>query len=359
MSALAESLATGNGKETVHMPHYEGEILPFEGINIQLDKGQWVFGEGKNTHRIDTYSIWNPAHHEEIAERLKTGTRAAAYIMGNFGVVEVRRPGDEKEEDAMFDKIKKRARSQNFVAFVNPDDIRDLIDISRLPSELKQLRWAGNRHDVYPGPLHAVFPIKKNAEVDPGVIRRQDQTLAAFWIPGHWGYEQLGDKLRKKVKLGLLGGGSLNIHGGKPSYTTKELFTAFTQYPEWQEEIDMIIFDEIAEAANIGRSQTMLSFAEFPPRMIRVGSMSPEAIEMHLGMPVQFDAEKMADPNDTKYRASSVNNIYDNKTNKEIDNRVQVALEQMARYKEYYEGRLKGESVIPLFRPRRTPRQAV
>lgn len=351
MSMNAEIDHYGNNHEAFRFPQYEGNTLRFEGINIQLDKGQWEFGEGEEKRVLDTYSIWSPSHHEEIAERLKDGAIAAAYIMGNFGVVEVRRPGVDRESDPMFDRIKQRDRSQNFVAFVNPDDIRPLIDVNRLPSEMRQLQWADARHDVYPGPLHAVFPLKKNAEVDPGVIRADNHSLAAFWIPGHWGYEALGDELRKKVKLGLLGGGSLNIHGDEPSYTKKELYNAFLKNSEWQEEIDMIIFDEIAEAARIGRSQTMLSFVEFPPKIVRVGSLSPEAIEMHLNMPIQFDPERMADPNDTKYRASSINK-YNAKTNAAIDSRVSAVMDKMGRYKEYYEKKLKGETGV-LHLPRR------
>lgn len=350
MGVLVESAQNGIMRDVLQLPMYDGNSLRFEGVNIQLDKGQWEFGGGEVKKAIDTFSIWSPMHHEEIAERLKNGERAAAYIMGNFGVVEVRRPGELREEDVMFDKIKRRERSQNFVAFVSPDDIRDLIDVHRLPSELKDLRWADNRHELYPGPMHAVFPIKKNAEVDRGVIRQQDNTLAAFWIPGHWGYEKLGDLMRKKVKLGILGGGSLNIHGDDPSYTTKELFVAFQQHPEWQEEIDMIIFDEIAEAAKIGRSQTMLSFAEYPPKMIRVGSLSTDAIELHLGMPVNFDPDRMV--NDQKYVASS-RTRYTKRNNDLTSQKVDEALLKMGRYKDYYEGSLRGENHIPFIPHRR------
>lgn len=346
MTSPAEVVHRNTG-EGLRVPPYEGNVLRFEGVNIQLDKGQWEFGEGDDKHIIDTYSIWSPTHHKEIAERLNQGDIAAAFIMGNYGVVDVRRPDKDRERDPMFDDIKKRARSENFVAFVDPDDIRPLIDIDRMPQELKHLQWAGQRHDIYPGPMHAVFPLKKNAEVDPGVIRAENHSLAAFWIPGHWGFESLGDELRKKVKLGLLGGGSLNTHGEEPSYTKKELYGSFLRHPEWQGLIKMVIFDEIAEAARIGRSQTMLSFVEYPPKMVRVGSLSPSAIEMHLGMPVQFDTEQMA--NNPKYRASS-RNRYDIRTNEAVDKRVSAVMEQMGRYKEYYEGRLKGDArsaVIP------------
>lgn len=350
MISPAEVGQSNNGGDLLRPPHYEGNSLRFEGINIQLDKGQWEFGDGDTKHVIDTYSIWSPSQHKEIAERLSNGEIAAAFIMGNYGVVDVRRPGVDREHDPMFEDIKKRARSENFVAFVDPDDIRPLMDIDRMPPELKHLQWAGARHDIYPGPLHAVFPLKKNAEVDPGVIRADNHSLAAFWIPGHWGYEALGNELRKKVKLGLLGGGSLNTHGEEPSYTKKELHGAFLRHPEWQGPIKMIIFDEIAEAARIGRSQTMLSFAEYPPKIVRVGSLSPAAIEMHLGMPVQFDPERMA--NDPKYRASS-RNRYDPRTNDAVDKRVSAVMEQMSRYKDYYQGRLKGDSSVTF-----VPRQA-
>lgn len=341
MGISAESAQNIIGRDALQLPTYEGNSLRFEGINIQLDRGQWEFGEDSGKKAVDTYSIWSPTHHEEISERLKNGERAAAYIMGNFGVVEVRRPGELRQEDAMFDKIKKRERSQNFVAFVNPDDVRGLIDVNRLPEELKDLRWASSRHNIYPGPMHVVLPIKKNAEVDKGVIRQQDNTLAAFWIPGHWGFESLGDSLRKKVKLGLLGGGSLNVHEEDPSYTKKELYASFLKHPEWIDEIDMIIFDEIAEAARIGRSQTMVSFAEYPPKVVRIGSLSPQSVEMHLGMQIALDDERYA--HDPKYFASSKNK-YSLRNNEITDGKMQTIMKQMARYKEYYKRSLKGDS---------------
>ncbi|MDO8270106.1 MAG: hypothetical protein Q7T54_05570 [Candidatus Levybacteria bacterium] len=354
--ATASETLQNNSRDILRSPHYEGNILRFEGKNIQLDKGIWEFEHEGQVNKLDTYSIWSPSHHEEIAERLKNGDRAAAFIMGNFGVVEVRRP-EVKEHDPMFETIKRRPRSQNFVAFTNPDDIIDLVDVDRLPLELKQLRWAGARHDIYPdGPLHAVFPLKKNAEVDPGVVRQPEHTLAAFWIPGHWGYEELGNKLRKKVKRGLLGGGSLNVNGEDPSYTSKELYAAFMKNPEWQKEIDFILFDEIAEAARIGRSQTMLSFAEFPPKILRVGSISPEAIEMNIGVPISFEPERIGI--DKKYTASSKTK-YNRRNNEMSDKRVSDVMAQIERYREFYNSRMHGEVKAPFVSSRRVGHHAV
>jgi len=329
-------------------PTYEGNSLRFEGVSIQLDKGRWDFESDVETHSLDTYSIWSPTHHEEIAERLKNGERAATYMMGNFGVVEMRRP--EMDNKVMFTDIKQRPEGQNFVGFVSPNDLIEIIDVDRLPPELKSLRWAGNRHGIYPdGPMHAVFPIKQGAEVDPGIIRKADNTLSAFWIPGHWGYEKLGDRLRKKVKRGILGGGSLNITGEEPSYTKKELYNAFLRNPVWQKALHFIVFDEIAERANIGRSQSMVSFAEYPPKMLRMGSLSAGAIEMNTGMPVRLDPDRLGV--DPKYYASSKTR-YTPHQNELADRKMEDLMAQIGRFKEFSNARMRSEERAPWFQRR-------
>ncbi len=349
MSLLQESSIETGVVTPVRLPEYAGNSLRFEGINIQMDKGQWVFGEGENQHIIDTYSIWSPTHHEEIAERLAGGEIAASYMMGNYGFVEMRRPG-ERAVDPMFDILKRRPRENNLVAFVDPDDIIDVLDVDRLPEEFKSLRWAGQRHNLYPGPLHAILPIKKNAEVDSAIVKSKDNTMSAFWIPGHWGYEALGDKLRKKVKLGFLGGSSGNVQGEDPSYTTKEFYGAMLEHPEWQGVIKMILIDEIAEASRIGRSQSQVRFSTYPAEMVRVGSLSAGAIEMYLGKPVTFEPERMA--TDKNYTASSKTKY--NAHNDQIsDKKVSNVMEQIGRYKDYYGATLQGKKHRAPFTPRR------
>jgi tRNA A37 threonylcarbamoyladenosine synthetase subunit TsaC/SUA5/YrdC len=351
MSANIETHRSEVQLEQTKVPEYTGNTLRFEGINIQMDKGLWQFGAGEEHHTIDTYSIWNPAFHDEISDRFQHGERAASYIMGNFGVVEVRRP-EEKTYDAMFDSIKRRPRSQNFVAFVNPDDIIDYIDIDKLPKELQNLRWAGARNDVYAGPMHAVFPLRKNAEIDKGLIRSEDNTLAAFWIPGHWGYEELGNRLRKSVKRGMLGGGSLNVHGKEPCYTTKDLYSATAGNIDWQEEIDFVLFDEIAEAGKIGRSQTMVSYSQFPAEVLRVGSISTELINAGAPYEVVLDKEKY---NTGEVRRASSLTQYNRRTNETADKRVGEVMQRIDRYKRWYKNSF-GKEHSTFHLPSRHPR---
>ncbi len=310
------------------------EIKVFEGVSIQWNKVPWNFTHPKKGPvSIDTYSIWNPEHHDDIARRLALGQTCALYMMGNFGVAEVRNAPDWQpdgtDHDKILDDIKQRDRIQNLLAFADPENIRDFIDIDRLPPSFKNLRWPGARLALYPGPMHAILPIKDTGIIDQGLVKQQDKTTAFFWIPGHWGYEKLAEQLRKKVKHGVMGGGSLNIHQQEPCYTTSQLRDReMVNHPEWQELVDFVILDEIAEAAQIGRSHTQISFIEDPPRMVRIGSLSPQKISKYFGKEVVYD--------DADLRHASSLTPYDDLNNMVTDVKVDLVLNRIERYEDWY-----------------------
>lgn len=284
-------------------PEYEGRIINFEGIDIQWDKGQWKFhhpalGEVTKT----TYPLLNPLYWNEIAQRFNNRETAAVFMMGNFGVVKkLEDPeweqGKEKSADALFDKVKKRPRQQNFVAFVHPEDMIDMIDVDRVSDEKfrSQLRFPGGRERLYPGPLHIIFPVRESF-VNKALIREEDKTIAVFWAH-HFGFEGLVSATRRKIKHGKLGGGSLNTYGKEPCYSKNELYEEMAKQPDWLEEIDFIILDDIVEAAGIGRSHTMMRYSGQQPELVRLGSLSRKKIEESTG-------RTMIVPSDIKYASS-------------------------------------------------------
>lgn len=301
--------------------------IEFEGVRIQRDKSKWNFNNPEQGPiSIDTYSIWSPSQWNEIALRLMNGETCALYMMGNFGVARLFDLHDKTGEDKITDDIKQREKVQKLVGFVHPDDSGDLIDFERLPEGLRNLQDAQKRHELYKGPMHAIFPLKDAENVNPSIAHQQDNTIALFWIPGHWGYEGLARDMKKKGAQGILGGGSLNIHGAEPSYTTEALHEQFERIPEWQHHIDFVIFDEIAEAAGIGRSHTMVSFVQDPPKAVRIGSMSLGRIGREIGFEIVVEeGVKMA---------SSLTE-YTDENNAEIDRKVDDVLAQMQRYREW------------------------
>ncbi len=334
---MTEAQKPGND-QYIDYPECKGKTVVFEEINIQWKKGNWSFNHPeRGPILIDTYSIWNPSHWNEIAERLINGQRCAMYIMGNFGVAEVRESPEwqkqKKNEDEMFDKIKKRPRALNFVAFVDPEDIIDFIDVDRLHRGFKQFRWPGERLKSYVGPQHNVFPVRDNETVDEGLIRKEDNTIACFWIPGHFGFEGIANTMRKKLKHGIFGGGSLNIHGQEPCYTRQELFWELTNQPDWQAGIDFILFDELAEEAGIGRSQTMVSFSGEAPQLLRIGSLFPDTISVKTGHQVDFSE---IDVKTGKVKLASSLTPYDTPSNLASDAKVGLVLERINRYKKWY-----------------------
>ena len=301
------------------------EYKHFEGVDIQWNKVPWRFEDADlGTVSIDTYSIWNPQHHAEIAQRLAEGQRCALYMMGNFGVGEFFNALGSEENFETLDSIKKRDRTQNLVVFANPDDTGDFMDFERLPEELRKLQNPQDRSAIYPeGPMHAILPVLDTKMPNPGLVKQADKSTSFFWIPGHWGYEQLAMELKKRAS-GLFGGGSLNIHGQEPSYTAAELKDKeMARHPEWLKNIDFVILDEIAESSEIGRSHTQVSFLGNMPQVIRRGSVSQRKIERDTGY-------ELVGNEDVKQAASIT--PYNNTTNEVSDRKVEIVLARIARY---------------------------
>ena len=310
------------------IPNPSKEVLPqyldFEGIKIQWNKVPWNFEHPeKGAISIDTYSVWNTAHHAEIADRLIAGERCALYMMGNFGVGQFFQ-GEGSEDFEILDKVKQRERLQNLCVFAHPSDIGEFLDTQRLPVEFLNLATTEGRNELYPGPMHAILPINEDEMPNTGLIQEADKSAAFFWIPGHTGYEQLVAEIKTRDVKGLFGGGSLNIHGQEPSFTTQKLKEEMKKHLMWQEGVQFIIFDELAEAEGIGRSHTQISFLEHPPRVLRIGSLTPEAISLHIQKPL------IQNPDGTKLASST--SPYDVFSNLLIERRIKSAIARMQRF---------------------------
>ena len=314
-----------SGKSSKHLiKHNTPQYLNFEGIKIQWNKVPWNFDHPDlGTVSIDTYSVWNPSYHAEIADRLAQGQRCALYMMGNFGVGEFFQDQDEVNFEIL-DKIKQRDRIKNLCVFAHPADIGDYIDVERLPDAFAHLEVADKRLAAYPGPMHAILPVKEWEMPNSGLVKTDDKSAAFFWIPGHFGYEQLVLEVKKRSKKGFFGGGSLNIHGQKPSFTTQTLREEMAKYKMWQENVQFVIFDELAEAEGIGRSHTQVSFLQHPAQVLRIGSLSPERIGEHLGYGLAYNPESV------KY-ASSIT-PYDEYSNQIIEKGIEAAIARMGRF---------------------------
>lgn len=306
----------------------EPKYVNFEGVNIQWNKVSRKFTHPESGERIiDTYSIWNPKNHEEIAERLANGQRCAIYMMGTFGVGEYF-SDDNSNNFRILDNVKQRERAQNLVIFANPAELDDYLDSVRLPTTFSQLKDASKRASIYPGPMHAILPVNVNKLPNTGLARMEDESASFFWIPGHWGYERLAEFLSNKKK-GLFAGGSLNIHGQEPSFNASELIDReMSRHPEWIENIDFIILDEISEASNIGRSHTQISFMNDPASLLRIGSLSKRKAEVHLGHKVEQSAGVKKASSKTAYTITHDTNV---------DIKVEIALARIARYKNRFE----------------------
>lgn len=309
---------------------YQGRILSFEGINIQWERDKWEFHHPDLGPVIKpTYPLLNPSYRDEIVDRFKKGETAAVYMMGNYGVVKNLEASEWEDSknggsaDALFDKVKKRPRQQNFVALAHPEDMIDIIDIDRLDGHFKrQFRSPHRREQLYVGPLHIIVPVKDRGLVNKALIREEDKTIAVFWAP-HFAFEGLVASARRKIKHGMLGGGSLNIHGKDPCYIKKELYEEMARQEDWLEEIDFIVFDDIAEAANVGRSHTMVRFSGRQPELARLGSSSKERIEESTG-------HTIATPLNLKYASSTT--PYSDESNAIADCKVKEVLLQVKRF---------------------------
>ena len=316
--------------ESLRPFEYKGQHLPFEGIPIEWEKGKWEFYHPDIGPVIKpTYPLLNPSYWNEIVDRFKEGKTAAVFMMGNYGVVKnLEAPEWENSKnvgsaDALFDKVKKRPRQQNFVALAHPEDMIDVIDIDRVDVRLRsQFRSPHKREQLYVGPLHIIVPVKDRGFVNRALIREEDKTIAVFWAP-HFAFEGLVASARKRIKHGILGGGSLNIHGKDPCYNKQELYEEMARQKDWLEEIDFIVFDDIVEAANVGRSHTMVRFSGRQPELVRVGSLSKERIEERTGYPI-------ATSSNVKYASSTTG--YSDETNAIADRKVKEVLLQVERF---------------------------
>ena len=96
------------------------------------------------------------------------------------------------------------------------------------------------------------------------------------------------------------------------------------KYKMWQENVQFVIFDELAEAEGIGRSHTQVSFLQHPAQVLRIGSLSPERIGEHLGYGLAYNPESV------KY-ASSIT-PYDEYSNQIIEKGIEAAIARMGRF---------------------------
>lgn len=306
-------------KEFSKTPEYKF----FEGIQIQWGKGEWEFQHSTLGRTIKpTYSLLNPSHWGEIVDLFNDGKTAAGMMMGNFGVIKKLDVLDSA--DTLFDNIKiNRPRDQNFVALVHPEDLLELIDVNRLQEPHKtQLFQLEERKKLYVGPQHVILPVRHQG-INQALIRQADQTIACFWVPNHFGFEGIVSEARKKIKSGLLGGGSLNVHGKEPHYNKDSLYQEMAQQENWLEEIDFIIFDDIVEVADIGRSHTMIRYLGEKPEIVRVGSLSIKRIREKTGHDVQLSQE-------VKYASSKT--PYSEWDNEIVDKKIMDALQKTQRF---------------------------
>lgn len=317
-------------QEGLVLPEYKGRIVEFEGVKIQWEKGQWEFHHPElGVVTKPTYPLLNPKYWAEIADLLSQGETAAGMMMGVYGVFKKLDRKDAKSADALFDNVKKRPRSQNFVALVHPKDITGFVDRKRLQEPYgKQFRHKEGRIKFYAGPQHVILPVKEN-KVNPALVQKDDKTIACFWVPGHYGFEGIVDKARKKIRRGLLGGGSLNIHGKEPYYDKNSLREAMAQQKEWLEEIDFIIFDDIAETGDIGRSHTMIKYLEERPEIIRIGSLSIDTIRKRTGHDIQLSQE-------VRFASSKI--PYSDENNLIVNERVIQVLQRTQRFNSFLQG---------------------
>ena len=312
-------------------------ILNFEDVEIQWDKGAWHFPTEQGVITKDTYSLWNPSHWQEIAERLKNGQSCAMMMGGAYGVgrfFEDQEWQDSQDENAEFLKLERikqgRAWNNNFVTLLHPEDQISFIDVDRLPRKLQRMRFADVRYDSYAWAQHNIYPVKEHVGLDKALIREADQSIACFWIRNHWGLAGLAAQMRRNRRHhGIFGGGSLNFHGEEPSFTSSALKDQMATKPSWLTDIDFVIFDEIVEKAGIQRSQPMVSFLQDPPKLIRRGSLSIEKIRTTTGYPLTEDY-------DTKTASSST--PYSPEHNAFVDERVILADAQIARFRNFTSG---------------------
>ena len=247
------------------IPNYTGRVVLFEGeIPIHEDKFNWVFYPKGQKREIPVYSIWNYDNNREITELIARGKAAALYMWGTYGTgMLLDSPQWQEEGEIESEKLrrvkKNRPWGDQFIDFMHPDDMIDFWDIDRFHPNFHRLQWAGDRWQLFEaGPVHIIAPTKpRNPHIDPSLFRESNQTSSYFFLP-HPALIGLIELIRKDVKHSIFGGGSLNIHGESPPFTTEELHTMLSLNEDWQQDIDLVIVDEITEFYEIFRSQLQI-----------------------------------------------------------------------------------------------------
>lgn len=313
---------------------YRDKSITFNGIEIAWDEIGWYFltHEGSML-RKPVYSVWNPNHWPTIAEKLVAGERCAMQVAGAFGAGMIfRNPdlstGGEESNNSQFAKLeeikKGRPWKKNFVAFVHPHDQGEIIDFSRLAPQFKHLENPNNRARAYGWASHNIYPLREDIDIDPALIQKDDQSIACFWINGHWGFEGILGEVKKYGVNGFFGGGSLNFHQESPGFKKHDVYGQIAARPEWQKAIDFIILDDISEKNEIYRSQPMLSFMGEEAELIRHGSMSLGEIQKRIGYKIKTSDR-------AKYASSATQ--YSDFYNKVTDNRIARAERTIAAFR--------------------------
>ncbi len=306
----------GRTVEGIKVPEREKKNINVKGVEIQWEKGEWEFIHPElGVVKKPTFSILNPDHWDELSDRLSSGEVAAGMMMGVFGVFKKLDSSDSAT--VLFERVKKRPTDQNLVALAHPSDIQDVIDYERLKEPFKSsFRASEERLRLFAGPQHVILPIKAGT-VNEALIRKADQTMACFWVPGHYGFEGLINAAKQKINGEMLGGGSLNFHGQEPCYDKKQLHEEMSRKPEWLEEIDFVVFDDITENEDIGRSHTMVRYTGDKPEIIRLGSLG-------MGKISRFTGHDIVLAEDVKYASSKRD--YTSQSNLIIEQRVERAI---------------------------------
>jgi hypothetical protein len=304
------------------IPKYEGRIIQSHDIPIHLDKTFWDFETDGQKRSIPVLSIWNYQHHAEISSLIAKGKAAGMYVWGSYGTAmllnspEWQSDGKNESEKLRTQLKKGRPWGEKFANFMHPDDMIDFWDIDRLHPDYRHLQWANNRSKLYDvGPIHIIAPTKKrNPHLDTSLVREEDQTASYFYMP-HPAWNQIIELLRKDVKHSVFGGGSLNFHKEEPGFTTETLYKMISEKIEWQENIGLVVIDEIAEGAQVFRSQTQIRLPQVGSdgvcEIVRYGGVNPKTWANHTGYKLKEASEGV------KFATSKT--PYDNENNFIVD----------------------------------------
>ncbi|MCL5970220.1 MAG: hypothetical protein M1450_01825 [Patescibacteria group bacterium] len=332
-------------------------------------KTKWAFVHPENGQAIekDVYSVWNPYTWKEVAGRLKNGENCAMMVAGAYGtgrIFEAPEPlFHKRSEETEFQKsehIKKgREEAQKFCVFMHPENLYEYFDWEQIHSNFKgtflrnpkTLYLPNNRMNAYGGLSVHLIAHSKRDMLDASIrkIEGKDEkgnemgTTSFFWIPGHRGFEGIVNEIRRIRHHGVFAGGSLNFHGENPPFTTTQLIEQMAQKPEWLDEIDFILLDEIMETAALydfgnsleedlakidpqnpnidilGRSQTQIKLGKDGNiYVIRYGSSSKELLEKRLKREL-LAAEKVKYASTSRTNPGEEKEDYISERNQKVD----------------------------------------